>query len=227
MVEIEAGIAPDGAAIAPFLMDKHEVSNKDYFDFVSAGGYGERKYWPEILIIDGLSVSWDQAARKLVDKTGIPAPRIWSGGRYPEGREFHPVVGISWYEANAYANWKGKDLPGWHQWWQAALAGEDLVFPWGNDIKTTSSRANFGFKGTQTVGSYPLGVSPYGCLDMAGNVREWLRESRSSPELRTIVGGSWRDPVYMFEAVHAESFKPDFAAEDIGFRCVKAVTSKR
>ncbi len=224
MVRIEKGVSQNGISIPAFLIDKHEVTNAEFFDFVSAGGYREKKFWPENIIIDGLPTPWESAIRSFVDKTGISCPRFWSGAKYPEGEKDHPVVGISWYEARAYAHWAGKDLPTWDQWWLAALGKTDSVFPWGNDVKTTHLRANFGFKGTQPVGSYPLGVSPFGCLDMAGNVREWLRDSKSPSGFCTVVGGSWKDPSYMFEPSHAESFYPEFASEDIGFRCVKIVS---
>ena len=85
-------------------------------------------------------------------------------------------------------------------------------------------RANFGFRGTQPGGSYLLGVSPYGCYDMAGNVREWLRDAKPINKGCIVVGGSWSDSSYMFEPTHAESFNPEFAGENIGFRCVKSIS---
>jgi formylglycine-generating enzyme required for sulfatase activity len=227
MVKIEKGVSQNGISIPAFLIDKHEVTNAEFFDFVSAGGYREKKFWPENIIIDGLPTPWESAIRSFVDKTGISCPRFWSGAKYPEGEKDHPVVGISWYEARAYAHWAGKDLPTWDQLWLAALGETDSVFPWGNDVKTTHLRANFGLKGTQPVGSYPLGVSPFGCFDMAGNVREWLRDSASRGKLPTVVGGSWKDPSYMFEPSHAESFYPDFASGAIGFRCVKSISDEK
>ncbi len=163
--------------------------------------------------------------RSFVDKTGIPGPRLWSRGRYPDDKQDHPVVGISWYEAMAYARWAEKSLPTWDGWWLAALGGTGRIFPWGNDVKSSSWRANFGLKGTQPVESYPLGTSPFGCYDMAGNVREWLLDSRSTSGLHTVVGGSWADTSYMFEASHAEFFVPNFACDYIGFRCVKSISS--
>ncbi len=96
------------------------------------------------------------------------------------------------------------------------------VFPWGNDVKTSDLRANFSLVGARAVESYPLGVSPYGCYDMAGNVREWLREPDRSGH-PSAVGGSWQDPTYMFEAGHVESFDPDYTSDSIGFRVVKAI----
>ena len=227
MVKIEKGVSQNGIPIPAFFIDKHEVTNAEFFNFITAGGYRIKKFWPENIIINGNQTSWESAIRSFTDQTGIPGPRFWSGGKHPEGKDDYPVVGISWYEAMVFARWQGKDLPTWDQLWLAALGETDSVFPWGNDVKTTHLRANFGLKGTQPVGSYPLGVSPFGCLDMAGNVREWLRDSASRGKLPTVVGGSWKDPSYMFEPSHAESFHPDFASEAIGFRCVKSISDEK
>ena len=227
MVRIDEGLTLDGASIPSFLIDKHEVTNGEFLDFVTARGYREQKYWPENMMIEGVLTPWESAIQKFVDKTGISGPRFWSGGRYPEGKEHYPVVGISWYEARAYGQWAGNNLPDWGQWWRAALGEKESARPWGNDVQTTHLRANFGFRGAQPVGSYPLGVSLFGCFDMAGNVREWLQDSSVSQKLRTVVGGSWKDPDYMFEPSHAESFDPDFASEDIGFRCIKIISQEK
>jgi serine/threonine protein kinase len=227
MVRIDEGFNLEGQSIQAFLIDRHEVTNAEFVDFVTARGYREEKYWPENMMIEGVLTPWESAVQKFVDKTGISGPRFWSGGRYPEGKENHPVVGISWYEAQAYGLWAGKNLPNWSQWWRAALGEKESARPWGNDVRTTHSRANFGFRGTQPVRSYPLGVSFFGCFDMAGNVREWLQDSSVGQKLRTVVGGSWKDPDYMFEPSHAESFDPGFVSEDIGFRCVKIISQEK
>ncbi len=137
------------------------------------------------------------------------------------------MVGVSWYEAKAFARWAGKDLPSSDQWRFAAVAGTRSAFPWGDEVQSLPERANFGQVGTQPVGSYPLGVSPFGCYDMAGNVKEWLRDRSGNGVTCAIVGGSWRDESYMFEAAHAESFEPSFATRDVGFRCVKVLTDDK
>ena len=227
MVMVDKGMTQNSVEIPAFLIDQHEVTNAEYFRFVSAGGYREKSYWADSILIIGRPVAWEQAMRSFVDKTSIPGPRQWSEGRYPDAKKDHPVVGISWYEARAYARWAGKELPTWDEWWQAALGPTGRIFPWGNDAKSSSQRANFELKGTQPVESYPLGSSPFGAYDMAGNVREWLRDSRSASGLLTVVGGSWADSSYMFEASHAEFFGADFASDYIGFRCVKPVPSVR
>jgi serine/threonine protein kinase len=223
MVLVDEGgsaVSPPGASVPAFLIDKYEVSNARFLRFVSAGGYREQTFWPETLIVNGRPKQWAAALQAFVDRTGLPGPRSWSGGSFPEGKGDHPVVGVSWYEATAYARWLGKELPTREQWWRAALGDTRGAFPWGNDVKTAEIRANFELVGTRPVGSYPLGVSPFGCFDMAGNVREWLRDPASDPTLRSVVGGSWEDPAYMFELSHTEAFDRAFANQAIGFRLV-------
>jgi formylglycine-generating enzyme required for sulfatase activity len=224
MTLVDEGASPvsrEGAAVPAFLMDKYEVTNARFLRFVTAGSYRDQTFWPETLTINGKPTPWATAVKTFVDRTGLPGPRSWSDGTFPEGKGNHPVVAVSWYEARAYARWLGKDLPTREQWWRAAVDDTRGAFPWGNDVKTTETRANFGLVGTRPVGSYPLGVSPFGCFDMAGNVREWLRDPASDPALRSVVGGSWEDPAYMFELSHTEEFDPAFSNEAIGFRLVR------
>ncbi|GMR22401.1 MAG: hypothetical protein BMS9Abin37_0749 [Acidobacteriota bacterium] len=209
-----------GVTVPSFFIDRTEVTNAQFLEFVAAGGYRNADLWPEPLIVDGEPISWTEAMSRFVDRTSIPGPRRWSGGTYPESRADHPVVGVSWYEASAYAKWREKELPSWDQWWRAALGARGEVFPWGMDVRYIDLRSNFGLVGTRPVGSYPLGISPFGGHDFAGNVREWLR-APSSEGKRRVVGGSWLDPSYMFEPTHAESFDPAYANEAIGFRCTK------
>jgi formylglycine-generating enzyme required for sulfatase activity len=137
------------------------------------------------------------------------------------------VVGVSWYEASAYARWAGKDLPLPEQWWRAALGEGRRVLPWGNEARTAELRANFGDVGTQPVGSYPLGISPFGCYDMAGNVREWLRDGPANAAKHATVGGSWQDPPYMFEPDHLEAFAASYANDSIGFRLTMPAKEQR
>jgi serine/threonine protein kinase len=230
MVLVEEGkppVTPHEPAVAAFLIDRHEITNAQFEKFVAAGGYRDQTFWPETLIVNGHPTAWPKAVQTFVDQTGLPGPRHWRDGKYPEGKGDYPVVGVSWYEAIAYGRWVGKDLPTWGQWWRAALDDSSNVFPWGNDVQTVESRANFNLAGSRAVGSYPLGVSQFGCYDMAGNVREWLRDTLPGTQDKLVVGGSWQDPSYMFEPGHAEKFDPGFGDDAIGFRLVMPVPGRR
>jgi formylglycine-generating enzyme required for sulfatase activity len=90
-----------------------------YQQFVDAGGYTEQRWKHPFVTPDGV-LGWAEAMKRLVDKTGQPGPATWANGRYPEGKEEHPVCGVSWYEAAAYAEYAGKSLPTIHHWRLAA-----------------------------------------------------------------------------------------------------------
>jgi hypothetical protein len=218
---VSAGPSPDGTLVDAFLIARTEVTNDEYSRFVDAGGYRDASLWPEEMTFGGRIVNRDAALAQMVDRTGLPGPRGWSSGQPPPEKSNHPVTGVSWYEARAYAAWMGAELPTLAEWYRAALADGTGPFPWGTDVRNVGMRANFGFAGTETVGSYPLGVSPFGVLDMAGNVREWVADEIPGSTRRIVVGGSWRDPAYLFERGHAEGFEPDTNDETIGFRLVK------
>ena len=209
------------SSVPAFLIGRHEVTNAGYLRFVIGGGYRKPDFWPDSLWVDGVWLPWSAAVQRFADRTGLSGPRGWSGGTFPAGLDDHPVVGVSWYEAAAYAAWAGGSLPTRDEWWRAALGDGPRVFPWGNDVMTSDRRANFGLLGTEPVESYPLGVSPFGAYDMAGNVREWVWDAAEDGTQRLVVGGSWQDPTYMFENSHREPFEPAVASEIIGFRIVR------
>jgi formylglycine-generating enzyme required for sulfatase activity len=226
MVLVERGpspMEPSGSPVPGFLIDRHEVTNAEFGKFVAAGGYRDSTYWPQTLLVDHRRTPWRQAVRGFVDRTGLPGPRGWSSGTFAPDRANHPVTGVSWYEAAAYASWVGKELPSRAQWYRAALGDRGHVYPWGRDARSAARRANFNLAGTSPVGSFPLGVSPFGCFDMAGNVREWLRDQTTEGRRHFAAGGSWEDPAYMFFADHLEPFDPMFAGPGLGLRLVTRV----
>ena len=229
MVLVEAGavmgpVAADFASVGvpAFLIDRYEVTNEAFMAFVADGGYRNGSLWPDSLWIAGRRLPRNAAMQTFVDRTGLPGPRTWTGGTLPEGRGRHPVTGISWYEAAAYARWAGKALPTLAQWWRAALGDVDQPYPWGSDHLTIDDRSNFSMAATTPVDSHVSGASPYGAYDMAGNVREWLAGG-AGDERYPAIGGSWQDPTYMFYTPNIERFAPGFASEAVGFRLVKPV----
>ena len=204
-----------------FFIDRYEVSNRDFEGFVRAGGYRNRKLWKHPFVDNGKLLSFEEAMARFHDATGLAGPRSWSGGVTPEGKANHPVTDITWYEADAYAEWKGKKLPTVFQWERAGrhpLDSAETAFPWGvvAEGDDATERANFQGHGTMPVDSMPFGISPYGAYHMAGNVSEWCRNA--NPPGFAARGGSWKDTAYVFGQTAA---LPGFySAPTLGFRCV-------
>src|ERR1017187_8093788 len=191
-----------------YLIDRHEVTNEEYRKFVDAGGYGNREFWKQPFVRDGRTIPWEQGVAVFRDTTGRPGPATWEVGAFQKGLEKHPVGGVSWYEAAAYAAFAGKSLPTVYHWNLAAQ-------PWFGMLILPGS--NFRSGGTRPVGE-PGSLSGFGTTDMAGNVKEsCLNESGGGR--RYILGGGFGEPEYMFIDQEAQSpwdRKPNF-----GFRCVR------
>ncbi len=102
-----------------FFIGRYEVTNREYKAFVDAGGYRNRDYWKHPFLEDGRELTWEEAISELVDPSGQPGPSTWMAGDYPEGQGEHPVSGVSWYEAAAYAEYAGMSLPTRFHWLMA------------------------------------------------------------------------------------------------------------
>lgn len=212
------------ARLDDYYIDKFEVSNREFKEFINAGGYVKREYWITPFVKDGRGVAWDQAMALMVDRTGLPGPREWSNQNPPDGKADHPVTGVTWYEAAAYAAFRAKQLPTAFQWEKAARGGlgpaAGVTFmPWGAFYPgdTLAHRANFG-SSTVPVASNEFGVSRVGAYNMAGNVSEWTLNDSSDGYLAT--GGSWGDPTYTFAQYGG---RPGFFSSDkLGFRLAKS-----
>jgi dienelactone hydrolase/predicted Ser/Thr protein kinase len=208
------GIVPVEGPRDAYFIDRHEVTNRQFKQFVDQGGYQKPDYWTTPFVRDGKPVSWDDAMNAFRDATGRPGPSTWEGGTYPAGRDEFPVTGVSWYEAAAYAAFAGKSLPTLAHWYLAAdIRMTPLLIP----------ASNFGGKGLASVGSHSS-IGPFGTYDMAGNAQEWAWNEADSG-FRFILGGAWSSPTYQFNQPDA---KPPFdrgAAN--GFRCVRYPTEPR
>jgi serine/threonine protein kinase/dienelactone hydrolase len=211
-----AGAETDLGKVDDFYVDKFEVTNKQYKEFMNDGGYRNREYWKHEFIKDGSSLTWEEAMAQFVDLTGRPGPPGWQAGEYPEGQENYPVSGVSWYEAAAYAEYAGKNLPTAVHWDMARGGYTPLIiWPQLGGFAVFAPFSNFGGKGPFPVGSLP-GITSYGAYDMAGNVREWCFNEIQDGRLTW--GGAWNDATYMFGAKsHAPAF--DRSLKN-GFRCV-------
>ncbi len=155
-------------------MDRLAVTNADFARFVEAGAYSSPDYWPRQILPLLLT---------FVDNTGVPGPRYWSRGTPPPGKELHPVVGISWYEAYAYATWAGKRLPlpaEWQRsatWFHDSNGGKETRYPWGNAFDPKRANIAQGSRGeTVSVGMYREGSTPNGIYQLVGNTWEWVAD---------------------------------------------------
>jgi len=217
--EVDTGALPE-LEISDYLLDKYELTNKKYKEFIEAGGYKKPEYWTQAFIKDGRRLSWDAAMKIFVDKTGRRGPAIWELGDYPEGQDDFPVSGVSWFEAAAYAAFAGKSLPTIYHWNLA------IVDPLDNDMGNADymgfvlARSNFAGKGPAAVGTYQ-GISPRGIYDMAGNVKEWcFNEVREGQRL--ILGGGWNEDNYV--VADGDRYDPFSREANFGFRCMKLIT---
>ena len=108
------------ARVQEFALDRYEVTNRQFKEFMDRGGYDRREYWKAPFQANGHTLTWEQAMARLRDPTGRQGPSTWEAGNYPAGQDNYPVSGVSWYEAAAYADFAGKRLPSVYQWVRAA-----------------------------------------------------------------------------------------------------------
>jgi dienelactone hydrolase len=214
MVRVGGAETPFGK-IEDFYIDRFEVTNKQYKEFIDGGGYRNKNYWKHEFIKDGNVLIWEEAMAEFVDLTDRPGPAMWQAGDYPEGEENYPVSGICWYEAAAYAEFAGKTLPTSHHWGIARGEYTPMIqWPQLGGYAIFAPFSNFQGKGTVDAGGLQS-LTSYGAYDMAGNVREWCWNE--SLKGRSIRGGAWNDNPYMFRNISYAS--PFDRSPQNGFRC--------
>ena len=193
--------------LPPFTIDRFEVTNQQYQEFVDRGGYQKREYWKEKFVRDGRELTFDQALDLLRDSTGRPGPSTWAAGHYPAGQANYPVGGVSWYEASAYAEFAGKSLPVISQWYLAAPSSV---------AKYITPLSNFS-SAPAPVGQYQ-GLGSWGTYDMAGSMSEWTRTEAGHGTRYLLGGGLDTPPVEYFEPFASLPF---LRTANSGFRCVR------
>lgn len=236
VVHCNGGVA--AVEIPAFYLDRFAVTNRQFQRFVDGGGYDSLEIWPQEV--------WP-SLMKFTDATHRPGPRDWVNGKHPVGKSDHPVVGVCWYEAAAYATWVGKRLPHAAEWQKAAGWPEHLSggtcnrYPWGDVFNPKN--ANLGLQGagtTMSVNSYPQGATPNGIYQMTGNVWHWLGDPLdaipcypgetffAARPMRRIIGGAY-DTYFPGEATcQFVTGQPALDRRDnIGFRCAVSVSRLR
>jgi formylglycine-generating enzyme required for sulfatase activity len=198
---------------------------------------GPMQEWSvDAFYIDRTEVTND-AYYAYVKATGAEPPVHWQGPAPPPQLGKHPVTYVSWYDARDYCAWRGKRLPTEFEWEKAARGTDGLKFPWGDIFDPSVANTPQSHIGhTTPVGSFPAGASPYGALDMAGNVWEWTDSwylpypgnKRSNPNYgqlyRIVRGGSWFDCEFYRCGISAPTFNRGFFIantknDTFGFRC--------
>ena len=196
--------------LAAFAIDIYEVTNAQYRQFIEAGGYTKQDLWSEA----GWAWMRHQDRRQ---------PSYWDTAQLNAPEQ--PVVGVSWYEAEAYCQWAGKVLPTEPQWEKACRGGDKRAFPWGNTplqqtaANVSGSSAERQFSAPAIVGSTPQTESPYGVHDLAGNVLEWTQTARDGQQF-VLCGGSGDVQSPHVGCGVRYSLLPGISANFIGFRCV-------
>lgn len=181
-------------------------------------GPSNEPVWLPDFYIDVYPVSNAEYAR-FVTATNRTPPQHWKDGVLPSEIADHPVVFVTWRDANAYAQWAGKLLPTGQQWEKTARGTRGTAYPWGD--QPTPAKCNVRENGvgeTTPVDRYQSGASPYGAYDMCGNVWEWC-STETRPGRHELKGGAWTSP---FERATPSSFNDaseTMCDDDTGFRC--------
>jgi len=199
---------------------RYPVTNAQYLFFVEEGGYQERRYWTD--------EGW-----RVREREGWTEPR-YAGGAFDLPN--HPVVRVSWYEADAYCRWLteklgvlgtlGEDevvrLPMEREWQRAAQGDDGREYPWGRWQEGRANTDESGIGQTSAVGLFPEGASPCGALDMAGNVWEWCADWYDRDrKYKVLRGGSWRSNQGGARCIYRVWYSPWFRFISVGFRCAR------
>jgi hypothetical protein len=213
-VEVPAGIYPygeDGQTVGirePFWIGRYPVTNQQFAAFIAAGGYGDRQWW-------------SNEGRAWLERQEAAEPEYWHDRRGSAPNQ--PVVGVSFWEAEAFCAWVGGRLPTEEEWEAAARGPKGLVYPWGDawqDGICNTSEA--GLHVTSPVGLFPRARQADRAIDdLAGNVWEWCA-SFDNPErnLRVLRGGAWAADLDSARSANRNRYSPSNHAPGIGFRVV-------
>jgi len=194
-----------------FYIDRYEVTNAQYKKFFDATG-----------------------REPPVDSVAPDAPYNWRNGNYPAGEDNHPVVNVTWYDAEAYCKWADKRLPTEAEWEKSCRGGDGRRWSFGNSFITSFVNTHeLELKWSQAVGSFPEDRSSYGVYDMSGNAMEWtaswynpyptstLKRETFGEQNRVIRGGAWLTSYLTARCTSRNFAVPEKKHRTMGFRCAK------
>jgi len=232
-------------------MQESALSNTDLMAFIPGGKFimGSNERWddeaPEYIeSVDKFYIDLYEVTnadyKKFTHDTKRESPYHWPNGEIPDNKKNYPVIYVNWFDAEQYCKWKGKRLPTEQEWEKAARGESGNIYPWGNSWATDKSNHPYkGSIGTEPVGSYPNGKSPYGLYDMSGNVWEWvdsfylphpgnnINRGEYGKDKRVLKGGSWFDCLSYGCGLSSPTFNRSFFTPEVknnsfGFRCAKS-----
>jgi formylglycine-generating enzyme required for sulfatase activity len=190
-----------------------------------------QKFAVKPFFIDRTEVRNEEYLR-FIEATGRPAPLGWIDGRYPAGADRLPVVNVTWEDAMEYSKWANKRLPSEAEWEFAARGTDGRIYPWGKEWDRSKANLGFGPDGKIVeTGLFPAGTSPFGVMDMAGNVWEWTAsktyrygsQNEILPDGRVIRGGAFDANSTQSAATYRGILDPQKAYPKTGFRSVRDV----
>jgi toxoflavin biosynthesis protein ToxD len=175
-----------------FRIDLMPVTQAEFAELVVAEGVAA----PSIDRSNDDDLARWRARGVTLDIPTLRARLTWRDGRPPDGREGHPVVLVSWSDAERYCAWRGtlrgerRRLPTADEFEKAARGEGGMAYPWGNVFEADKLNSAGGPADTTPVGTYPAGASPFGLLDMAGNVQQWTA-TRADDDAMVVKGSAW------------------------------------
>jgi formylglycine-generating enzyme required for sulfatase activity len=219
--------------LSTYAIDRYPVTVAAFAEFIDAGGYTTRRFWSRR--------GWAWRSREAITRPRFWGEAEWAAYLIPN----HPVVGVSAYEAEAYAAFRGVRLPTEAEWEKACRGPSGLCHPWGDEWREgCCGMRGVGPRGTLPIGSFPAGRSPYGLLDMVGCVWQWCADAADEHEHehehaeiadtdpfvdpedyeeqapRVTRGGAWNTLPWSLTCTSRNGYPPTARFSNLGFRCV-------
>jgi len=222
------GDPPREVKLARYAIDRFPVTVGAYTAFLEQGGYADARHWS--------TEGWAWRT-----ENGIERPRFWGEDEWKTYLVAnHPVVGVSFFEAEAYARFRGARLPTEAEWEKAARGVDGRKYPWGSAWRDDAcGMRGVGPRSTVPIGIFPKGVSPNGVYDLVGSVWQWCADpflgwggsgdddagasaaaAADAPARRTTCGGAWNTLQWSVSCLGRNGYPPAARFSNLGFRCV-------